>query len=278
MAKDIVMDVTVKDSDLEIDVSVENQVITEVIEVPIDKKKFGLSIDDLLGDVDENGILQNPVGSTTMDLSGVKGFAGKFFIYFAIENIRNVEKLFAPDLETINISNTFDNAFYYNSKIKEVILGCKTIIGGNVFYNAFRGSPNVVVSFPNLKVVNGQSVFYNAFRGIKETDISKIFPVLEEISGSTAFYTFIDMPSDKTITFPSLIKIIGATASYNATFYGLSSPKFYLPKCTTLESKYIFPTSTTEIHFAAENQAAIEASENYATKWGASQAEIFFDL
>lgn len=240
--------------------------------------KFGVSVDNLLGDVDENGVLQKPTELVTMDLTGVKSFAGAPFRYFAPENQKSVEILLAPDLESIDYSYCFDNAFYYNSFIKQVTLGCKKITGGNVFNYAFRGSPNVVVDFPNLKVVSGQSVFYNAFRGIKETDVSKMFPVLEEISGDTAFQTFIDMPSDKIITFPSLIKITGATASYSATFYGLSSPKFYLPKCTTLVSKYIFPTSTTEIHFAAENQAAIEASENYATKWGATNASIIFDL
>lgn len=37
-------------------------------------------------------------------------------------------------------------------------------------------------------------------------------------------------------------------------------------------------SALTEIHFAAANQSAIEASTGYSTKWGRSAATVYFDL
>ena len=51
-----------------------------------------------------------------------------------------------------------------------------------------------------------------------------------------------------------------------------------LPACTKLYNQSFGQSSITEIHFAAANQATIEALDGYATKFGATDATIYFDL
>jgi hypothetical protein len=64
-----------------------------------------------------------------------------------------------------------------------------------------------------------------------------------------------------TISFPSLTDV-------DKNGFGASASSGAFNKCTAL----------TEIHFRADMQAAIEAMSNYATKWGATNATIYFDL
>ncbi len=52
-----------------------------------------------------------------------------------------------------------------------------------------------------------------------------------------------------------------------------------LPACTSVDYNAFYSCSKlTSIHFAASNQTAIEASSYYASKFGASNATIYFDL
>lgn len=245
----------------------------------IDKTKYGISVDNLLGDVDENGVLQQPATANVINLAGVKSLSSSQFRYWACDDRIKVEKFEAPDLEESLYQYEFDRAFSGNKTIKNATFGY-TYVGGYVFQYAFSNtSEDFVPVFPRLKQIARGYSFYYAFQGRDCPDFAKVFPVLEEISGNYAFANCGYLITSKVIHFPSLIKITGATGSYSATFYGLSSPIFKLPKCTTLENNYIFPSSTTEIHFAAENQASIEASAGYASKWGAgSSCTIFFDL
>lgn len=243
----------------------------------IDKTKYGVSIDNILGDVDENGVLQvASVTATTMDLTGVKTLPEQYFThYFQYDRVK-VEHFYAPDLEDMTYLEECSYMFYYNKAIKTAVFGYKEVARQGFEYAFY--STSCVARFPRLKIINGAFAFDRAFSQML-IPFEETFPVLEEVSGNRVFGYIGITNIDKKITIPSLIKIVGATSSTYATFNGISSPKFYLPKCTTLEGNYIFPSSTTEIHFAAENQAAIEASAGYASKWGAgSSCTIFYDL
>jgi hypothetical protein len=99
------------------------------------------------------------------------------------------------------------------------------------------------------------------------------------------------------ITFPELTAIYctgSSTVSYGTFYYNDKVQKMYFPKLTTITygtgasasnqgaCKNIFSncTSLTELHFAAANQTAIEASPGYSTAWGrgAGNVTIYFDL
>lgn len=74
-------------------------------------------------------------------------------------------------------------------------------------------------------------------------------------------YAFYNCKKLTTISFPALTDVqtnIFGAASYNAAFSG----------CSEL----------VEIHFRADMQATIEAMSQYANKWGATNATIYFDL
>jgi hypothetical protein len=64
-----------------------------------------------------------------------------------------------------------------------------------------------------------------------------------------------------TISFPSLTDV--QTNSFSSSTYDGA-----FRNCTAL----------TEIHFRADMQATIEAMSQYANKWGATNATIYFDL
>ena len=99
------------------------------------------------------------------------------------------------------------------------------------------------------------------------------------------------------VTFPKLTAIYctGSGTTNNGTFSSNNRvQKLYFPKLTTITygsgasstnrnaCKAIFYScsSLTEIHFAAANQSAIEATAGYSTLWGrgAGNATVYFDL
>lgn len=64
-----------------------------------------------------------------------------------------------------------------------------------------------------------------------------------------------------TLSFPSLINV-------ELDSFGTGAPSNMLTSCNAL----------TEIHFRADMQATIEAMSQYGSKWGATNATIYFDL
>lgn len=114
----------------------------------------------------------------------------------------------------------------------------------------------ISVSFPSLTTVNHAS-FVQTFRYCRAL-LSVSFPVLQTISGSYTFNnTFIHCDSLTSISFPALTSISG---------WAFSSDVFI--NCDNL----------TEIHFKSSIQTMVEQMVYYSTKFGASNATIYFDL
>ena len=251
--------------------------IIKIEEVP--KKKFGASIDNLLGNVDADGNYVKPTESFVLNLSGVKSMPGYGMYYFAAEG-NNAETnvpihgLIANDL--INVSTqSFGSFAADNRKFEHVEMNNLEVASGSgVFQNAFQYATSA--SFQKLRKVSGSYVFGTAFRR-RQLDLSQVFPALEEISGSSAMNEIIySGSSDRaSITLPKLKSVIGVSGHYSSTFANVCGD-FYFPECDHIE-KYIFITNRNcVLHLAAANQAAIEACDGYSYKFGAS--EIYFDL
>ena len=249
--------------------------IIKIEEVP--KKKFGASIDNLLGNVDADGNYVKPTESFVLNLSGVKSMPGYGMYYFAAEgnsaetNVP-IHGLIANDL--INVSTQSFGSFASDNKNFEhvEINNLEVASGSGVFQNAFQYATSA--SFQKLRKVSGSYVFGTAFRR-RQLDLSQVFPALEEISGSSAMNEIIYSDSSSSITLPKLKSVIGASSHYSSTFANVSGD-FYFPECDHIE-KYIFITNRNcVLHLAAANQAAIEACDGYSYKFGAS--EIYFDL
>ncbi len=254
--------------------------IVKVEEVP--KLKFGASVNAFLGDVDENGFLQKPTNEFILDLTGVKGF-NVSNIFENKFNSTKIKQVIANDLTTL-FMNDFVNAFSNcMSLTKAEFNNLESITTDKSFNNAFYNCPYAKITFNKLKIVSGPSAFNNGLRTFaKNVNIEETFPLLEEISGNGSFTSFISFFSDTVVTFPSIKKISGGTAYYQSTFgnVGMNGTIWNFPNAIEF-TKSIWNTSasyTGEIHFAAANQAAIEACDGYADKWGFAGATIYFDL
>ena len=117
--------------------------------------------------------------------------------------------------------------------------------------------------------------------GIVSANFSSV-TTISDYGLSYAFYNSAISSAD----FSSLVEI--GRYGMQAAFYGCSGLKaIYFPSLTTFgtapfgsaNSTGAFRSSgVTEIHFRADAQAAVEATSNYAGKWGATNASIIFDL
>ena len=239
--------------------------------------KFGVSIDNLLGNVDADGNYVNPTEPFVLTLSGVKSMPRYGMSYFAaggnLDKIRvPIRSLIANDLISVS-SNSFNNFADDNRNFERVEMNnLEDASGPGVFQNAFQHA--TTASFQKLRRASGNYVFGTAFAE-RKLDLSQVFPALEEISGMQAMSNIIYSDSSSSITLPKLKSVIGASSHHSSTFanvYGV----FYFPECNHIE-KYIFKTNCNcVLHLAAANQAAIEACDGYSYKFGAS--EIYFDL
>ena len=240
--------------------------------------KYGVSIDNLLGNVDADGNYVKPTESFVLNLSGVKSMPRYGMCYFAAGSDADsastpVHSLIANDL--INVSaQSFGSFASNNKKFEHVEMNnLEVAIGSGVFQNAFDYA--TTASFQKLRRASGNSIFSGAF-GERQLDLSQVFPALEEISDFSAMGNIILSSSTNrvSITLPKLKSVIGAS-QYSATFSNVYGD-FYFPECNHIEN-YIFTTNRNcVLHLAAANQAAIEACTGYANKFGAS--EIYFDL
>ena len=125
-------------------------------------------------------------------------------------------------------------------------------------YGVFRACPNLTsVSMPSLKSVYGNNLgaFVRECSSLTSVDLSS----LETIGLKGLENAFTDCTSLTTVSFPSLINVdTTGDGTFSNTFVG----------CTAL----------TEIHFRSDIQSTMESMPGYSSKWGATNATIYFDL
>lgn len=224
----------------------------------------------------------------------------------------NIKTLTFPALKTLNAEYSF-SYFCKDSEVKNVLFEELTSIeGNNIFYAAFQSCNRLEnIQFPKLETVSGTSVFSYAYRGqiglttISFPSLTSItgyncfyyfsggalnlttvsFPSLTSISGNSAFSYFIsDCRTLTTVSFPSLTSIDGSQAFYYAFYNCYYLPTISFPSLTTITKTNTFNNcfsgckALTEIHFRADAQSTIEGLDGYSTKFGATNATIYFDL
>lgn len=253
--------------------------VNTVVEKEVAKTKFGVSIDNLLGDVDENGSYILPTELFVLNLSGVKSIPPYGMYYFAADGTLDegrvfIRSLIANDLVNVGASS-FNHFAAANTRFEHVEMNnLEVATGAGPFQNAFEYATSA--SFQKLRVASGTYVFGGAFKE-SQLDLSQVFPALEEIYGISAMSEIVlsGSSSRASITLPKLKSVIGNSSWYSSTFYNIYGD-FYFPECNHIE-KYIFATNRNcVLHLAAANQAAIEACDGYEYKFGAD--EIYFDL
>lgn len=256
---------------------------TKIVKKEVAKTKFGASVDTFLGDVDENGAYVKPTGEVVLDLSGVKSVCDYAFYYkFAYEN--HIVSVLADTVAFVG-KNGFRNMCIQCTSVKTASFESLEVVDQQrAFDNSFSYSAIESARFTKLKKISGEGAFYYAFINTKITQYDKVFPALEEVSGSSVLDSCISVKKDnaRAYALSSVKKITGSTSQYSATLGGFyfSGSKWHFPRATEFTG-YIWQVGssyTGEIHFAAANQAAIEACDRYANKWGFVSATIYFDL
>lgn len=234
-----------------------------VVGPEIEKTKFALSIDNIVGDVDLEGHLIPPVSADVVSFDGVREIIPTTFNYLLAYK-SSVNNIIFPDLELISGSNAMSNSFRNNEVLKTASFPkLKKISGSNAMYYVFYQCSSLEsLSFDELETIEGQqSFYYVAYNCTKLTDIS--FPKLAKIDGSYAFYyAFQFCTSLQRVDFPELKEVTKVD-----TFGGTSTNETFR-SCTSL----------TEIHFRADMQSTIEKQTRYTNKFGATNATIYFDL
>lgn len=189
-------------------------------------EKYSATVDTFLGDVDANGVLQQPSEQSDLVFTGVKdignwSLASKFYYNPSINSVD------MPDLISITGTSGIQTAFQASGISSFTANKLKTITGNsnnNVFMNCvnltsvsmseletisviqgwFNGCSSLsYISFPKLKNITGNSGFNNMFRnsGIKTVE----FQLLNSINNSFIMnYSFATCRNIENIYFHSL--------------------------------------------------------------------------
>ena len=278
--------------------------------------KYGVSIDNLLGNVDADGQLSVPYSGFVFNGAGIKSLGENALAYkFATSDTYKcspVTKILLPDLlqastasltyvanqarflievdlgliTDISSSSALKNAFGSAQSLATVRApNVVTISGGFACQNAFEFTSLTRNAFPNLTTISGDSACKYMYRGCTFNTLG--LDNLTTISGASACQYMFNSLTIDVAEFPKLTTITGSQAC--RYWFQLSTvKKVYFPALTTVDTG-VFGSSAgngafascsqlTEIHFRADAQATIEAMSGYTVKWGASSASIFFDL
>ena len=162
-------------------------------------------------------------------------------------------------VKTVGVYGLRD-VFYGCRGITSVDLSSLQTVGDSGLFNAFRVCPGITsVDLSSLQSVDIYGLYFafDSCTGITSVDLSS----LQSVGGYGMQYMFRDCRKIATISFPSLIDV-------QTNSFGSSTSNGAFRNCTAL----------TEIHFRADMQTTIEAMSQYANKWGATNATIYFDL
>lgn len=279
-----------------------------VREKKIPKVKYGASIDNLLGNIDENGVYQAPTESFELDFTGLKELRDYGLYHMFYE--KPVTKISFSDLETLgkmalqytfkgstlsgdvvfpklkNAGNSALNQVFAETDVTSITFSAiETTSGGSGAFAGMCGDKVVSVSFLELwRITNGLGqLLYNNSKNnaLKYINFPKLTTV--DMRGLTGFARYSRV---ETFTFPELTSL--SSNSLQQAFANCDELKsIYFPKLKTVSSNpfggssyYCFYgcTALTEIHFPADMQEKISAITGYADKWGATNATIYFDL
>ena len=236
------------------------------------------SLTKVSGNSGLNSAFYGCTGLTSVDLSSLTTVSGRYGLGYAFRDCTGLTSVDLSSLTTISSHSAMYYAFIDCTGLTTMDLSSLTTVSGSrAMYSAFSGCMNLSnISFPSLETIGINDSTFNC---------------------SQFAYAFYNCDSLTTLTFPELTAIYctGGTSTDYGTFANNNKiQKMYFPKLTTITygegasttnqnaCKNIFYgcSSLTELHFAAANQAAIEASPGYATAWGrgTGNVTIYFDL
>jgi surface protein len=318
-----------------------NWVRTE--EVP--EERFGLTLDNFIGKV-EDGVLKSTKNiPTALDFSGIvewdcdlgrtfysrgiksvifpdleivkRGFGENIFAnnstlqgeltfpklreiantasFVSAFSQSNLTKVTFPELTTIGEGRIFANAVYYNRSLQTFSMPKLTqILGSGCFQGMFSGCNQLVtVEFDSLETLAGYYCCQGMFNNCTALETIN-FPNLKTIGKSVTSGTrggecssmFSSCTKLANIYFPKLENILGDSSPCASMFSNCTTlTSISFPSLINIEYPNAFGTTIfsscknlLEIHFRTDMQATVEAMTGYDSKWGATNATIYFDL
>lgn len=254
--------------------------VTKIVKKEVAKTKYGLSIDNLLGDVDANGVLQSPSVPFEIKAVGVK-VIGAYAMQYKFRDLSNVTSANFSSVETIETYGLYQAM--QGSGVVSVDFSNLKVVNNRGLYGAFSNSAVETANFSNLQTISGYGC-YETFRStqLKAIDLHNLVSVSD--SGLYNAFNSADLESIDL----SALTTLGSSALYGA-FNGTKIKSISFPALTSVQSNSFGTTTSssqafrncthlTEIHFRADMQSTIEALSGYASKFGATSSAIYFDL
>ena len=176
--------------------------------------KYGCTIDNLLGDVDANGVLQLPV-NTSGDIvfSGVKDVAsyGLYYKYFFNTNLTHGVSFL--DLEEVSTNYALYYAFGSAGITSVSLLKLKTVSGKNAMQGAFSNTRITSANLSELETVSGNNGIRQLFQSCAYmTSISA--PKLKTATGTFALAYLVSATAITIFNLPELTTVNNSSCCY----------------------------------------------------------------
>ena len=237
---------------------------------------------------------------SSITFTGIKSIADMNFAFYNNNGVY-LKSVSFPDLEVLSGDSSWSNSFYFNRNLSSITFPKVSAIvnANNLFSNAFTNCYNLSsLSFPEVKYIIGGSSSYatNGIFGTYNSGYIKevSFPKLEYVDKGCPL-RMNTLTSITQLTFPELTAVYCSISSVSSDAGFSQNGKItalYLPKLSVMTTSApgtpnpandlstIFSGcgNLVEIHFGAANESILTAATGYATKWGASNATIYFDL
>lgn len=257
--------------------------------------KYGVSLDNLLGSVDANGVYQLSDAPFTFDATSIKKLpelSPDLFMYkFFRSNLTGTVDLSNYMHGTVDAGNTqyFTQAFSYTGVQKLITPRERDGTFGMLFYQSFQHCNALKeIVFSNPIISSSVFGFTETFQYCDFSGASINFDIVTSI-GANGFYgafKYCKLPAE--IRFTNLTEITNTYAFRGAFSQTTGCKRYFFPSLTSVTSDafgsssrltWYDATDVEEIHFRADMQATIETVTGYSSKFGApSTCTIYFDL
>lgn len=259
-----------------------SQKVCPVITIGSGGKVYNTTVEELLGEIDDNGVLNPPAQPINVVFDGVTALGNNALLHKFYNNIK-IQSASFPDLVSATGSSCMYGCFY-ESTITNLDLSKLEEIGSNCLYSVCYYSNLQTVDLSSLKTV-GKNGLYNAFSGTLVEEIN--FQSLEEI-GEKGLYECFSESYIQTANFTNLITL--NSGSMQNAFYMceyLEDVYFNSLKTTSFNNTNAFygmlsytGTDTTHtLHFPSNLESTIQGLGGYP-RFGGSNGYVVlaFDL
>lgn len=203
----------------------------------------------------DNGVLTfyKDISGVFDDIVSINGFYALAYGFY-----RNTSLTGFVSFPKLTFIDTYGLTYcFYNCKnITGVNFNSLSSVNADGLNNCFFGCTNITeANFESLEIIRDGGLTRCFYGCSNLTEVN--FDSLNTVTSGGLSQTFYNCTSLTSISFPSLRYIV-STSGWGDTFYG----------CSNL----------TEIHFRVDMQSTVEKLTGYSTKFGATNATIYFDL